>query len=67
MFIIRNLLSLKTLNGKEVEDLGLNFTTVDDNFGIRKVKGYSYIYVSQNTDLQLHFNDKMIKKFFSNT
>lgn len=38
LFIIRNLLSLKTLNGKEVEDLGLNFTTVDDNFGIRKVR-----------------------------
>lgn len=49
MFIIRNLLSLKTLNGKEVEDLGLNFTTVDDNFGIRKVKGYSYIYMSLKT------------------
>ncbi|XP_048762043.2 ubiquitin-protein ligase E3C-like [Ostrea edulis] len=33
----RNLLSLKTLNGKEVDDLGLDFTTVDDNFGQRKV------------------------------
>lgn len=38
----RNLLSLKTLNGKEVEDLGLNFTTVDDNFGIRKEVDLKY-------------------------
>jgi hypothetical protein len=38
MLHYRNLLSLKTLNGKEVDDLGLDFTTVDDNFGQRKVK-----------------------------
>lgn len=49
MFIIRNLLSLKTLNGKEVEDLGLNFTTVDDNFGIRKVRGFSYMSLKMQT------------------
>ncbi|XP_061191365.1 ubiquitin-protein ligase E3C-like [Saccostrea echinata] len=33
----KNLLSLKTLNGKEVEDLGLDFTTLNDNFGEKKV------------------------------
>lgn len=49
LFIVRNLLSLKTLNGKEVEDLGLNFTTVDDNFGIRKVKGFSHMSVKTHT------------------
>lgn len=44
MFIIRNLLLLKILNGKEVEDLGLNFIIVDDNFGIRKVRGFFYMF-----------------------